>query len=488
MKKIKVGSTKIFMLWLVFSFFLFACKRMTDIHSNDFEKQAKFEKFFQNSQTVDIAIKKVIQQLNKTKNENPELFERLIDKVGYPRWDKTYSKKIKQHNARVSNSSNDTIVIIPFTQNTNLVTGYIEALINDTIQLGLQQRSNYKNYDYGRLSPEIKNAEKFAYEFMLLEKRVFSHKRFKVVDSLLFKTAFSNNNTSNKKQFIFVNLNNKNNISGRTTGDTVDDDVNISTNPCVEIWFDPDGDEDPCDCSGNEYFDHYEGDCGGGGTYIGDFGNGFGDYTGGVDPGIGGGSGGDNGGSINDTPSDFLAVDEQENPELATLANNLIRILKPEDTYYFDNTISVSSSLSFNTVSEFKDYLNTTSLNITYDLTTPPTINSVGDSKIENVKVVLITFPIRGGIDIDVKSEKDVTGKWNVINVTSSDFGNTFAWSWEQKEFSQSTSGNEITIIVKGYVKYNVFLEGIGTVYKKSYNFKIVVDKTTGKITSIVKI
>lgn len=298
MKKFKVQSTHLLMLIFGFAFFLFGCKRMTEIDTRDFDKQAKFEKFFQNSQTNDVAIQKVIQKLTKIRAENPDLLEKLINKVGYPRWDKTFSKNGKQNNARVNNGSNDTIVIIPFTLNTNLVTAYIEALINDTIQLGLQQRANYKNYPYGRLSPEIKNAEKFAYEFMLLEKRVFGHKRFKVVDTLLFKTAFSNINL-NKNQFVFINLNKSNNISGRTTGDTVDDDVDVSLNPCVEIWFDPDGDEDPCDCSGNEYFHHYEGDCGGGAYFVG-FGNGFGDYHGGVNIGTGDGNNDDGGFVIDD--------------------------------------------------------------------------------------------------------------------------------------------------------------------------------------------
>lgn len=333
MKKFKVQSTHLLMLIFGFAFFLFGCKRMTEIDTSDFDKQAKFEKFFQNSQTNDVAIQKVIQKLTKTRAENPDLLEKLINKVGYPRWDKTFSKNVKQNNARVNNGSNDTIVIIPFTLNTNLVTAYIEALINDTIQLGLQQRANYKNYPYGRLSPEIKNAEKFAYEFMLLEKRVFGHKRFKVVDTLLFKTAFSNINL-NKNQFVFINLNKSNNISGRTTGDTVDDDVDVSLNPCVEIWFDPDGGADPCDCSGNESFDHYEGDCGGGVTYFGDFGNGFGDYSGGIDPGIGGGSG--TGGGNNDDGG-FVIDDNMLRASIAEISSKVGGLNKNQFNWLYSN-------------------------------------------------------------------------------------------------------------------------------------------------------
>lgn len=60
---------------------------------------------------------------------------------------------------------------------------------------------------------------------------------------------------------------------------------------CDEIWYDPDGDADPCDCIGNnEYFSHWECyttyiDTGGGGD-----GNGNGDGGGGTG---GGGTGGD---------------------------------------------------------------------------------------------------------------------------------------------------------------------------------------------------
>lgn len=445
------------------------------------------EKFFRNSSTVDPIVQKVVTELKKNKQNNG-LIEKLVKNNGYAIWEKSFSKIKKDKNifGRTTSSANDTIVIIPFAQeNTSTVSAYIEAHISDSLRMSLYQSNQYKNYSNGVLNSSVNNAEKFAYEFMLLEKKVFNHTKFKILDSNLFKNAFSLNNVASN-QFRYLKIN----ITSTTSNRTPDDDGDAQQNPCVEIWYDPDGDDDPCDCSGNEYFDHYEGDCGGGGGFIGGFGYGFGDYGNWYSGGqIGGGGSGNGGSNSGTTPPGWLAVDAISNPTLAALANSINQILETGDSYVFDNAIPTNNALTFNSVAEFKTFLNSNVTNTSFDLTTPSIVSPSGDEKTENAKVVLITFPAKGGVDIDVKLEKDATSnKWTVSNVTSSDYGYTFAWSWEHKDYTKSTSGNEITVIVKGYVKYNVFLEGIGTLYKSERKYQIKIDATTGKITSISQI
>jgi hypothetical protein len=167
----------------------------------------------------------------------------------------------------------------------------------------------------------------------------------------------------------------------------------------------------------------------------------------------------------------------------AALSYQLNSILAPGDSYEFNNNLDPSQSLAFASVGDFQNWLASNAANQQADLSTPETIIDP-NTKIEHAKFNL-TFV--GGIDISCKVEK-VNNLWNLLEVTSTEYGVTLGWSWEQTGYSQSTSGNEITVIVEGYAKYNVIIESFGTVYKQKYKFQIKIDKTTGKITSLSKL
>lgn len=167
----------------------------------------------------------------------------------------------------------------------------------------------------------------------------------------------------------------------------------------------------------------------------------------------------------------------------ASLAYQLNNILAPGDSYEFNNNINPSNTLSFISVADFQNWLATNAANQQADLSAPETIIDP-NNKIVHGKFNL-TFV--GGVDISCKVEK-VNNLWNLSDVTSTEYGVTLGWSWEQTGYSQSTSGNEITVIVEGYVKYNIIIESFGTVYKQYYKFQIKIDKTTGKITSLAKL
>lgn len=184
--------------------------------------------------------------------------------------------------------------------------------------------------------------------------------------------------------------------------------------------------------------------------------------------GGGGGSGGSGGGN---------GMSEGQ----SNLINQLSDILSSEDSFYFDSSI-LTSSPTFNSVSDFKSYMQGNNL-LTVDLNVPEIIID-SDTKIAHATFNL-TFI--GGVKISVKLIRDAN-YWLLENVSSSEYGASIFFSWSQSEYSSSTNGNEIIIIVEGYLNYNVFIAGYGTVYKQFSKFQVKLNKQTGKITQIQKL
>ncbi|MBI1342095.1 MAG: hypothetical protein GC171_04065 [Terrimonas sp.] len=168
------------------------------------------------------------------------------------------------------------------------------------------------------------------------------------------------------------------------------------------------------------------------------------------------------------------------NPYLL-LSQQLNSILNPGDNYYFDDNVTASNGMVFNSVAAFSEFLNNTESNTTYDLTTASQINQDGDTKIETGK---INFGWGAGVNIFVKLNNN-TGKWGVSNVTSEQWGLTLAWTWEQEEFTQSTTGDEITIDVFGTISYKLFLQSIGIIYRTTRHYQIKINTITGKMTAL---
>lgn len=68
-----------------------------------------------------------------------------------------------------------------------------------------------------------------------------------------------------------------------------------------------------------------------------------------------------------------------------------------------------------------------------------------------------------------------------MLAVTSSDWGVTFSFSWEQSSYDSNTKDELTTINIYGKLKYNIFIEGIETVYTELKHFQVVVNNKTGK-------
>jgi hypothetical protein len=121
--------------------------------------------------------------------------------------------------------------------------------------------------------------------------------------------------------------------------------------------------------------------------------------------------------------------------------------------------------------------------NVAFDLSKPPIILSQD----EKTETATINNGLINGIDIDVKLTRS-SGIWSVSDITSHECGITFPWTWDQSSYNKSLIGNEITVDVIGYIHYNIFVNGIGTVYKSKRHYQLKINNITGKITSVQKI
>lgn len=70
--------------------------------------------------------------------------------------------------------------------------------------------------------------------------------------------------------------------------------------------------------------------------------------------------------------------------------------------------------------------------------------------------------------------------------MTSTEYGLTLGvWSFTQVDYSQNTSSNVLTVEVMGLENYNVFLEGLGTVYKDRVMIRVKININTGNIFNV---
>lgn len=108
-----------------------------------------------------------------------------------PVWDKVVVNKPatnqRQTPARTG-SLTDTIIYIPLVvPDSNRVSAFIYARLNNSINLQLHRANNYEAYGFGSLQDSTDNAEKLAVQFMLLDNQTFGHTNFSLLDNRLFK-------------------------------------------------------------------------------------------------------------------------------------------------------------------------------------------------------------------------------------------------------------------------------------------------------------
>lgn len=165
-------------------------------------------------------------------------------------WDDVTISVKKNIAAKDNEGSGDTIVVIPLVlANTEFVNSFFVAIVNDTVTARLFRGREYDEFPF-LTDPQTTTANKIAAQIMVLDKIAFGYEKFRITDRRLF-------NYSNQPLFpagIFLHVKETQNTTGRSNAR--DDPFGDPGCYPVDIMWDPDGDEDICDCSGNEVYSH----------------------------------------------------------------------------------------------------------------------------------------------------------------------------------------------------------------------------------------
>ncbi len=446
-------------IFLFISILFFTSCRKVSVENYENPNTDLISQFFLTKTKPTKLVYQIMQDLKQKNTVNDLELNKFIKKEGFALWDKCVIT-IKQNNYRrgLNDANLDTVVLVPLAlPETETVKSYLEVHINSNIQYELQKQSEYKNYAYGQLKSDNKNAERFALEFMILNSKVFKYSRFKITDKDLFKTDLNTNTSNENNTFYILRIPNIN--SQAESFDQVND--------CYEMeeWYNPNGDE--CNCSGDEYFTgntYWVGDCFNGGGGGGGFGSGFGLGLGGSsDPG-GSGSGGW-------APINTYNLEQQLNA-----------ILGPGDSYAF-LPVNQNDLINVSSVAEFKSYLE--NLNATTTISNPTTVSLNEDEKTVSQKIYRNYV---GGYVVNFKVKRNTqTNKWELLDVTSGEIGLTPGWEWEQDSYNKSTNQNEIIVNWIGYERYNLFLDGVGVFYSVQIKYQTKINIFTGEIISTIK-
>jgi len=424
-------------------------------------KKSTETKLFDLSSVSDID---VIEIATKMKNEGrvKNYFQFFLEKNGVPLWASTL-KIAKQ---------NQYYIIVPLVnQGGTEVDGFIVAKrtsANSSIIFSLYKKSLLKYYGF---SPsKMFNAANVQLLLNRFNRSVFSKETFQLSYAMQLPLEIRRK---------YPDKTNPRNLIGHLKNNSDSRSVKTLTTSCrtitedVDYWFDPDGDEDPTHDSGNEYFAYTVSQVVM--TFCFDFGDGGGNLIDDwwvANPLLSGGGGGGGGGG---------------GPTLTT-EEKILTMLRPGDTYEFINNDPNQPQVpwpeepaNYATVEAFEAAISSSKLSLTTNF-------DQGDR--EKITKFLVQRSLNpGGYEFFVKLVKDANNVYKVEKVTSDEWGLTFSWSWKQNEaYTVNVTGNIITIDVEGKENYNLFLEGIGTIYKRTKTYRMKINKLTGQQLSFEEI
>lgn len=443
-----------------------SCKKNDiTVNSNQLKEKQIIEQFTKVPKDLNPTLQKIANRL-KEKDEQTPFIVNVGNKVGTPFWSKALFKSRQISNAAAREmEAGDQAVLIPLSvPNSTEVGGFIAAVIdanNNVKSVSEYDKFNYYLLGFNKPTSEI-DAEDVAMQCLILQKEVFGNAKFKILDNELFNTQDGSEAIRKNFEMYLSEIPQTTQSSSRI--------VIIKHNHCTgHTGTGPNGHEggdcDECDdCGMFEYtllFFESPFDWGGGGF------------------GGGGSDGGEGGGGGGWTPPSPSPLEIHKN-----LITTQLNAINPNASFYFNDALDPNMCQSFNTVADFASYLDGST---TFDQ--PVQVSQTGNEKVSKARVWRTT----GGYDFFVKTEKDAAGKYSVKDITASEFGITFSWSFTLTTYSSAilkpfTNPNDITIDVYGTENYNIFLEGIGTVYKSPVHYQIVVNAVTGEITSIKKV
>ncbi|MGS2727470.1 hypothetical protein ACU8DI_12740 [Psychroserpens sp. BH13MA-6] len=168
------------------------------------------------------------------------------------------------------------------------------------------------------------------------------------------------------------------------------------------------------------------------------------------------------------------------------LLNSYASILQDGDTIAYNPNVNSLNAFSFDSLEDFVNYTE----DVDFELNTGNSILSGGRYSTK------FKVNIEGGISymnisVNQKLRDDTTGQaYEIIEVVSSHSGFTFGLTWEQTSTSNDyvVVGNTAIINLEGLMHYNLFFNGIGTVYSEFIHYELIINIETGEAISITKI
>lgn len=474
----KLCIASLLLLLLSTSFFS-SCKK-SDVDNQPTENvNLNIEKFTTLPANANRNLKLIVGDLKKREIKRP-FISNFIKNNGYPMWDQAISNipltnTLENLQVSFKESISSGVLFVPFRkEGSNKITTYLVIYKkNDTTY-------KYKYYNraaiesFNTSSVEMRNtAINILSVFGYFERKINNVQSFSIPSpyNVTYKnidlkiSEHNNSSTSNKASLVLPDCV-KSYVAEVTLvypdGTTSTGTYTIYINDCYQDidYLDGSGGDDGLGGSGSG------GDGGTGGTGGG---------------GTGDGGGGD--GYYWDENCQCYSLDPwwDGSDPLTTINQQLVNILQPGEEFYISNSIDPNNALTFNSVTEFENYLNS---NISFD---NPTYNIIDD----NTKLVTarINRTFVGGYDITVKLGKNTTSnRWEVKNVTSSEWGVVVGWGWSQTEFANETINSDIFVTVKGTENYYILIEGIGAAFKSPKTYKLKINNITGEMTGIYKL
>jgi hypothetical protein len=214
---IRLPKTRLLVVCLLLFSLFFVHQSCTKIDTKSSSSSTNVtEKFFSLPPATLPIVKRVAKKLEE-QNSITEFIKDFAKNKGFAFWDKAQvTIKTKKGHENFSSSiieSSDTIIIIPVVlENTNLVNGFLQATLHDSINVQFHRRSSYEVYPFGHTQDSSLTAERYMVQMMLLDKAVFGDTLFKVVDSRLFLHAGFNTIANPADHFISINEISQNNL------------------------------------------------------------------------------------------------------------------------------------------------------------------------------------------------------------------------------------------------------------------------------------
>jgi len=176
-------------------------------------------------------------------------------------------------------------------------------------------------------------------------------------------------------------------------------------------------------------------------------------------------------------------VDSGYSPVAIAFIHEVLTAMMNDTGYVLNSDIDPNNSLSFNSFNEFEQHKNNVILE-NGDVIQ----NSDGTHSTSfKVKKSLYTF-INIIINQNLEDPNTTNQEYVVNNVNTSLSGVTLGASWEQISYDYTIFNNTVVIDLYGALNYDLFIQGIGTVYTEFVHYQMIVDLNTGQAISITSI